>query len=222
MIKLVLGGSFDPVHDGHVLWAERIRVAAGATRLSLLPCADPVHRQALTASFEQRVEMLKLAIGQYPQLSIDTIEQSLPTPTFSVQTLRTLRASEPQTSIAWCMGEDSFWSLPSWREAQALSTLCCFIVVTRMPSEKLSVPVASPTAIPDAPPDWLDKMWQNRCVLNAENLAAATPGAVLFLSAPALPFSASALRIALQSGQRQPLGLSVEVAGYIEHQGLYQ
>ena len=125
------GGTFDPVHDGHLAIARAARDAL-ACPVALMPAADPPHRPAPGASAVQRAEMLELAVRDEPSLWVDRRELRRDAPSYSVDTLRELRAEWGRdASIALLVGADSFRGLPTWREWRALFTLAHFVVAER-------------------------------------------------------------------------------------------
>ena len=83
----IYGGSFDPVHLGHLITAESIKKELNFERLFLLPCFEPVHKNSLHYSSEQRLEMLSLAIKEFPSLEIDTIEIDRGGSSYMIKTL---------------------------------------------------------------------------------------------------------------------------------------
>ena len=114
------GGSFDPVHRGHVAIACAVRDALAA-EVALVPAADPPHKDATHASAAQRVEMLALAIAGEPGLRVDPRELDRAGPSFSIDTLRLVRAEQgPHRPIAWVVGGDSLLQLDSWLRWQEL------------------------------------------------------------------------------------------------------
>src|SRR5690606_4964519 len=113
------GGTFDPVHNGHLAIARTAATALGC-RVRLMPAADPPHRPPPGASAHQRASMLDLAVEGDDLLCVDRREMQRDGPSYTVQTLRDLRAAEPDTPVALLVGADSFLGLPAWREWEAL------------------------------------------------------------------------------------------------------
>ena len=119
-LRIFNGGTFDPVHNGHIAIARAVRDALDAD-VALLPAADPPHKNGTHANAEQRVAMLELAIAGEPRLHIDRRELRRTGPSYTIDTLRELRdelgSSQP---IAWLVGADAIPELDTWREWRRL------------------------------------------------------------------------------------------------------
>jgi nicotinate-nucleotide adenylyltransferase len=132
-VDALFGGSFDPVHLGHLIVAEAAAEALGAdARVRFVPAREqPFKRAAHGASPEQRAEMLDLAVRGNPRFAVERIELHLPAPSYTVLTLRALRAREPETRFALLVGADAAREIPTWREAGELSRLACVVAFAR-------------------------------------------------------------------------------------------
>ncbi len=205
---ILLGGTFDPVHEGHLQWAERIRVAAGVDEIYLLPCATPVHRAAPGATGEQRVAMLHLACAGRVGLIVDDCEIHRDSASYTVTTLREKRAQRTDEKLFWVVGQDSFNALLTWREPTAILQLATLIVMAREGCDVAREP-------------YLALMWQQRQALTPETLASARAGDVLWVQGATIPYSATAIRAAIQSGDPTPSGVTASVARYIQQHNLY-
>lgn len=201
---LLYGGTFDPVHDGHLAVARAVAAAAGQP-VALMPAALPPHRARPGASDSQRLAMLRLAIADQPQLRVDDRELQRHGPSYSVLSLRECAAAGQLPALI--LGWDAFCGLPGWREPEAILALAVCIVLPR--------PHAA------AVPTGLQARWAARQPLSPASLARAKPGDVLFCSMPEHPASATAIRAALAAGERYPDGLPRAVADYIYEQRLY-
>jgi nicotinate-nucleotide adenylyltransferase len=134
----LFGGTFNPVHYGHLhlaqTWCDTFLLA----QVCFLPAGIPPHRPAPLVSPTQRIEMLHLALGHQRQFCIDTRDALKTTPCYSIETLRAIRNEVGQTRrIYWLMGMDSFLSLPKWEEWQSLLDLV-HIVVAQRPNYSLA------------------------------------------------------------------------------------
>ena len=119
-LRIFYGGTFDPVHNGHVAIARAVRDALDAD-IALLPAADPPHKNGTHADAEQRATMLELAIAGEPRLHIDRRELHRTGPSYTVDTLRELRDElGPSQPIAWLVGADAIPELDTWREWRRL------------------------------------------------------------------------------------------------------
>ena len=128
----VFGGTFDPVHYGHLILAEQCRAQAQLEQLLFVPAAVPPHKreQALTP-FGQRVEMLALALSGNPAFRIDELEKDRTGPSYTVDTLAQLQAQRPGDELCFIIGSDSLHDLPGWYQPRRILELATLLVVAR-------------------------------------------------------------------------------------------
>ena len=137
----LFGGSFDPVHLGHLVVAETAAEALGA-RVRLMPAREqPFKHAAHVATAKQRAEMLALAIADNPRLRVELIELALAAPSYTVRTLRALAEREPGNRFTLLLGADAAEELAAWHEAEALPALADVVVFAR---PGYTVPAGSP------------------------------------------------------------------------------
>jgi nicotinate-nucleotide adenylyltransferase len=130
-VDALFGGSFDPVHLGHLIVAETAADALGA-RVRLMPAREqPFKRAAHGATPEQRVAMVERAVVGNPRLAVEAIELTLPTPSYTVRTLLALAEREPGNRFALLLGADSAQELAAWHEVEALPELADVVVFGR-------------------------------------------------------------------------------------------
>lgn len=129
----LFGGSFDPVHVAHLIVAEAAAEALGAdATVRMLPAREqPFKRAAHLATAEQRAEMLELAIAGNPRLGVERVELGLPTPSYTVRTLRALAEREPGNRFTLLLGADAAQDLASWWEVEALPGLADIVIFAR-------------------------------------------------------------------------------------------
>lgn len=138
----IFGGSFDPVHYGHLILAELCCEFCQLDEVRLVPAAVPPHKQGRgRASGEHRVEMLKLAIGGNPRLSVWDGEIQRGGVSYTVETLRQIQAEQPQDQLFFLMGADSLSDLPNWRDPSEICDLATIVVVDRPGSENVDYSV---------------------------------------------------------------------------------
>ncbi len=134
-MKVVFGGTFDPVHVGHLRMAlelaQTLQQHDPAARVDLLPCFSAVHKDGVGASAADRVAMLRLALANEPLLALDSREIARGTPSFTIDSLRELRAELPQTPLAWVIGSDNLSAVQRWKDFADYSSLCHLIVLGR-------------------------------------------------------------------------------------------
>jgi len=132
----VLGGSFDPVHSGHLCIADEARLLLGLSRVLLLPAATPPHKSADRLSpAEQREAMLQLAIREYEGLAISRIELLERRVCYTIDTLRRMRASEPPCNPVFLLGQDSLLQITTWRAWRELIAEFDLAVIDRAEDE---------------------------------------------------------------------------------------
>jgi nicotinate-nucleotide adenylyltransferase len=216
----LLGGSFDPVHHGHVALARLFAESLRPDELRVLP-ARPWQKAALQASDEQRVAMLELAFADAGlEVTIDRRELELGGPTYTVETLRGLRAElGPDASIVFLMGADQLQRLDSWRDWQQLFALANLGVAARpgytLEQEALPPAVAHELAPRLAPPG---------------QVRTTPAGLVCLAHTLAVDISATRVRALLKGGDtfaentRTEVNLLVApvVLDYIQHHNLYK
>jgi len=192
----VLGGTFDPVHIGHLRVAWEAAEALDAD-VRLMPAQVPPHRPPPVASAQQRVRMLQLALADQERLTLDTRELERPGPSYTFDTLQGLRSEFGNAqSLILLLGADAFAGLPSWHRWRELFELAHIVVLTR-PGHGAAWPAELATAV--AP----------RCVNAVSKLHEAAAGRILELAVTALEISASQVRALLAAG-REPRWLLPE------------
>ncbi len=215
MLHLIYGGTFDPVHNGHLAIARAARDELGVP-VWLMPAADPPHRAAPGANAQQRAAMLELAVANEEGLHVDLrelrrAERDPDSRSYTIDTLRELRAEFGSTlPLALLLGADSFIGLPSWREWRSLFDLA-HIVVAERPGSPLDGELPRPLAQEAA------GRWRR----NAGALAAEPAGGVFRLHQPLHAESASDVRRRIARGEPWQALLPPGVAAYITLHGLY-
>jgi len=205
----ILGGTFDPIHFGHLRPALEIS-QLGFDEVRLMPCHVPAHRETPDCTAEQRLAMVELAVKNEPRLSVDTRELEREGDTFTVDTLTEMRSElGNDVSLNLVMGMDSFASLSSWHCWQQLIGLTN-IVVTERPG--VSLPTEGVMA----------RFLKARQVASSEQLKQASNGRVLVQQLALLDISATRIRALINTGQSARYLLPESVWDYIEQHRLYR
>ena len=128
----IYGGSFDPVHYGHLLLAESCREQCQLDRIYFLPAAQSPHKRHVPVTAgKERVEMLRLATGGHESFEVKTWELDRGGVSYTVDTLRAIHAEEPHNAWFFLMGGDSLADFPTWREPAEICRLASLVVVDR-------------------------------------------------------------------------------------------
>lgn len=139
----VFGGTFDPVHYGHLLLAECCREQCALDQVWFVPADVPPHKQQRTLTpGRQRVEMLELAIGGHPAFAVSRLELERGGVSYTVDTLRELHREDPSRELFLLLGADSLADLPDWREPRAICELATLAVVGRSGSAAADIAAA--------------------------------------------------------------------------------
>jgi len=126
---LIFGGTFDPVHNGHIAMLHAAIAAITPSMIVVIPAGQPWQKTSVVqANGAHRLAMLKLA---FPNFTIDTREVNRQGSTYTVETLREISREFPTHQLHWLIGSDSFAKLDSWREPEAIAALTHFAVVRR-------------------------------------------------------------------------------------------
>ncbi|MEJ2059818.1 MAG: nicotinate-nucleotide adenylyltransferase [Gammaproteobacteria bacterium] len=205
----VFGGTFDPVHFGHLRPALEVLQHLQLDGLRLIPACVPPHRRLPQASADQRLHMLELAVDGEAGLKVDRRELDRTGPSYTVDTLRGLRQELGETRpLCLIMGMDAFAGLRSWHEWETIPRLAHLVVTHR------------PGAV--VPGDLWESAWLESARTTAvEDLRRVPAGRVLFTPVTQLDISATAVRELIARGESPRYLLPSRVWDYIRAEGLY-
>lgn len=207
----LFGGTFDPIHFGHLKPVEVLAQQVGLQQIILLPNHVPPHRPQPEANAQQRLKMVKLAVAGNPLFSVDSRELLRDSPSFTIDTLEALRkergADQP---LAFIIGQDSLLSLHKWHRWHALLDVCHLLVCARPGyAQTLETPELQ---------QWLS----HHQVTDPQELRQRPHGAIYLADTPLLEISATDIRHRRHSGESCDDLLPRSVQRYIELQGLYR
>lgn len=208
----VLGGTFDPVHCGHLELAREVRGALALEIVLLVPAGAPPHRAPPRACAAHRLAMCELAVTGCDGLGVDRREVDRAGRSYTVLTLQELRAERPFQPLALIVGMDAFAAFPEWHRWQELFDLAHVIVVAR-PGAGLAP--LSPV---------LEAQWRRRYTDDPRNLETRLAGSIYRQAITPHPISATAIRAALAAGKAGEVGAMVPpaVLAYIGRHHLYR
>jgi len=211
----LLGGTFDPVHYGHLCLADDVRRALQLDEVRLVPAGDPPHRGGPAASARHRLAMLALAVREFPGLVVDDREIERAGKSYTVMTLEALRRQYRERPLLLIVGADAFVGFPTWHRWRELFDLAHVVVVAR-PGVKLT---------DDLSPE-LAAEWRARHTGDKEVLFSTPAGAIYQQAIAPHPISATTIRTELARGTagREAVRASLPpaVLAYINHHRLYQ
>ena len=204
----LLGGTFNPVHIGHLRGAIELRETLGLDQVSLIPAKMPPLKGTPGVSAEHRARMAALAVERVPGLTVDTLELEREGPSFTVDTLQALRGIHgPRASLTFIMGADALPRLHLWHDWQRLIEFANIVVLDRPGVELTLQPSVA---------QWLDA---HTC--SADDLAQRPLGGVARAWQPPLAVSSTELRAALSRGKNVRFLLPDPVIEYITQHDLY-
>jgi len=207
----VFGGTFDPIHFGHLRLAEEMAEALGLARVRFIPAGQPPHRGAPRTAAPHRLEMVRRAIAGNPRFELDAREVESPRPSYTVDTLTALRAELGNEQPLWLLlGADAFLALPTWHEWRQLFELAHIAVAARPGARLLQS---------DAMPESLKNEVSQRQF--ADGRVSGPAGSVLLRRMTQLAISATAIRDTLARHGSARYLLPDAVLDYIDEHQLY-
>lgn len=207
----IFGGTFDPIHFGHLRLAEEMAEAMGLSRVLFIPAGQPPHRGVPRIAATHRLEMVRRAIAGNPRFAVDAREVQRSGPSYTVDTLTTLRAELGNEQPLWLLlGADAFLGLPNWHEWNRLFDLVNIAVAARPGARQLQ---------PDALPEALKQFISQRRVTDGS--AAGAAGSVMLRQMTPLDISATAIRDTLVRHGSARYLLPDAVLDYINEHRLY-
>jgi nicotinate-nucleotide adenylyltransferase len=163
----VLGGTFDPIHLGHLGVARAARAAHALSRVLLIPAATPPHKRGDLTAAEDRLAMVRIAAATEPGLEASAIEIARGGVSYTVDTLSELARGTPCAEIFFIIGEDTVAELPSWKDSSRLFELSRIVAVNR-PGPRIRFDRAR---FPDVPPEVLERCERDRVQMKPLDIA---------------------------------------------------
>lgn len=204
----ILGGTFDPIHLGHLRMALELHEALQLLKVHVIPCYQPVHRKAPAASAEQRLAMVKCAVAPEPALYADAREIRRNNPSYTIDTLLEMRTEMPDTPLCLFLGIDAFLDFTSWHQWQQILEQA-HIVVAHRPHYQLPS-----TGI-------IAELLQERLQQHSAYVHQHRAGGILLCPITALEISASEIRKQIALGRNPRYLLPESVYNYIKQHGTY-
>ena len=206
----IFGGTFDPVHNGHILTSLAIQAYFNFDSFYFIPCKTPTLKPATLANNQQRIEMLRLAIKNHEEFNIDLREVNRDSPSYMVETLESLRKEHTNDSITLIMGYDAFLTLPQWYQWEKIIGLANLLIINR---EQFST-----NPIPKS----IEKLLNRHKSETKTDLLTKKYGNIHFFDAGNYDISSTSIREALKNKELKTNNVPKEVCEYIKQWGLYQ
>ncbi|MBK13395.1 MAG: hypothetical protein CMK42_00980 [Porticoccaceae bacterium] len=209
MSLALLGGTFDPIHLGHIGIAKYLSEHLKVNEFRLVPCGRPCHKKPPVVSNQHRLTMLKIAIKQHPELALQTNELDTHAPSYTINTLRLIRAQiGSKRSLFMCMGMDALNTFHEWKEWKSILDYANIVVVGRpnssFPETKFLV-------------DWIKK---NKCN-SLEKLLSMSFGVFYFCSSEPQDISSSEIRRLIKQRFKIKNYVAPSIEKYIKENNLY-
>jgi len=195
----IYGGSFDPVHLGHLQTATSVKNELNINRLFMLPCFEPVHKNSLNYTSKQRLQMLDLAIKEFDSLEIDTREILRGGSSFMIDTLLDLKESFKNESICLIIGMDSFIKFKTWKNWDEFSKLIHLVVLPRNGDQPVSKTLTTFERVEN-----IDKLQSN------------SSGHLYFSNSQMIDISSSAIRGKIAANQNLDNLLPISIINFLK------
>jgi nicotinate-nucleotide adenylyltransferase len=210
----IFGGTFNPVHWGHIRTALELRKALAMDVMLMVPCGIPPHRDEPDTNPQIRLAMLNAAVSGYSELQVDDRELKRDGPSYTVDTLHSLRDEKGNVPLALCVGVDAFVNLDTWHQWKSLVELAHIVVAHRpgWPVESLEQKISA----------GLKKMVREHTVIDGALLHQKPAGCVLMQKVTDIPLSSSEIRHCVAQGKSVADMVPPGVLHIIERNKLYQ
>ncbi|MDG2090340.1 MAG: nicotinate-nucleotide adenylyltransferase [Gammaproteobacteria bacterium] len=205
----ILGGTFDPVHFGHLRTALAAQQEFALDEVRLIPCHHPVHKEEPEVSAQGRIEMLHKATKTEKRLVVDVRECMRPGPSYMIETLESLRTEYPKERLFLLLGVDAFNNLEAWKDWQKIFEIAHLIVITR-PGWEIN------------PSSLVKKFCKKRMASSFSEMSEAKKGNVLAYSFMPLMISSSEIRSLLKENKSVRYLTPNKVIKYIKKHELYK
>jgi nicotinate-nucleotide adenylyltransferase len=193
------GGSFDPVHYGHLINASNLKNDIGIDSMYLMPCSKPAQKSSLKFSNKERIDMLKLAIKEFSDISIDEREIQRNDKSYTIESLLEIRDENPNSTICLVIGMDCFINLHTWKQYKEFSKYAHLIVIAR------------PNYFTEK-----DNLYNFKKCTHISQLKGRTSGLIYFYNSELLDISSSDIRDKIQKKQALSGLIPLPIINYIK------
>lgn len=206
----LFGGTFDPIHFGHILPAQETTLWLGAEQLYLIPAHIPPHKSGTHASAKQRAEMVALVCQHHKGMLLDNRELNRDNASYTIDTLREIAKAHPKASLHFIMGMDSILTFTKWRHWQEILTLCNLVVNIRpgYPHHELATALV---------PELAHRLIYQRAQWQPQKV-----GQIILHESKPLDISSTKIRANIKKSENYRQYLPEPVYDYIEQNKLYR
>ena len=196
----VMGGTFDPIHVGHLILGEAARIQYDLDKVLYMPAGNPPHKQDRRgrATDEQRVEMVRLAIASNPFFELSLLEMNEDGYSYTYRTMETLREQDPDAELYFIIGADSLFDFDQWKSPERITAICHIVAATRNQTDP--------------------KIFDQLLALRREQFG----DRFLKLDTPNLDISSKNIREMIVEGSSVKYYVPEEVLAYIRDHNIYQ
>ena len=205
----IYGGTFDPIHFGHLRSAEEVLAICQLQQIYFIPCKTPVHKKDAVATEHDRLAMLMLATEQVLHLTISDIEIKRNTPSYTIDTLKEFNNQFKDTPLCLLLGSDSFMQLPTWHHWKEIIEKCHIIIMKR-PGFPLELSTELESFLANHLADDISELHEN------------LSGKIYYQSITEMCISSTQIRAQINAGFSAHYLLPDNVLTYIEQKKLYR
>jgi nicotinate-nucleotide adenylyltransferase len=202
----LFGGSFNPVHQGHILAADSVRTQLGLDEIRFLPPSHSPIKTSPELSDAHRTEMLERAISGYPALKIDARELQRPGPSYTIDTLKEIAGDHLGDRLYLLIGMDAWEQFEHWHQWREIIKYCHLVVLSR----------------PNYAHVALSEFWQEKLSSDIQGLKGSAAGRLVFVTIPASEAASNEIRERIKQGRSTHNDLPQAVIDYIQEQQLYR
>jgi len=211
----IFGGTFDPVHSGHLRVIVEIIENFGLGELRIIPCGTPPIKNASIATPAQRMDMLKIAVNNLQNIIIDDIETHRDGPSYTIDTLTAIKQRSPQSPLYLFLGTDAFLGLNRWQRWRDIIEIAHIVVIHR-PGRNIDS-----SEFATSPNDEIKLLLESNLVSDVSTLKQNPAGNILLFPITKLDISSSAIRDLIKSGKSPRFLLPQDVLDFINAENLY-
>jgi len=204
----LFGGTFDPIHKGHITIAKALIEALELQGMQFIPNKDPMHRNQPIASVEHRLNMVRIATAKNTKFIVNDVEILRPGPTYTIDTLTRIREKIPKQPLCLILGKDVFASMNTWRQWEMIPTLVHLVIINRL-------------GVPLSYEPWMKTLLEEHETDDIRQLCSKPGGYLLQHEIEPLMISATEIRKKLKAHQSVADAVMPEVLRYIEQHNLY-